>query len=222
MKFGALFFGMLLAVSTMKANQKPQDTETQKAQPKAKPKPNPYVPLANIVQAVELVVDAYNARPEVKGANPTLPPLKTADFDFKTVMDVKGGPTINFLIFKAGYTHEKQTTNDVAFQYTPKPLPNTGPFAATVIPTLGDELSKAIDTAANEIKGEKANDTSPLPLQFHSLTVTVAFQVSNDYQGGLSIPIHLVTLGGSGEVNSAATQSVKLVFSFPGDSKSKP
>lgn len=219
----------ILGLAMPRANAMPRNehaTATGTTQKTAAPaskstKPNvQYAKLSNIVQAVELVVDAYNSRDDVTGKNgtpKTMPPLKTADFDFKAVVDVKGGPSINFWIIKMGYTHEKQTTNDVTFEYTPKTLKPGGHFARPEGLSLKDALSKAIDQAANEIKGEKASDTSPLPLQFKSLAVTIAFQVTNDYQGGLNIPIHLVTLGLSGDVNSAATQSVKLTFSFPDD-----
>ncbi|MGC2332846.1 MAG: trypco2 family protein [Candidatus Acidiferrales bacterium] len=196
---------------------KPVTKPTKKA-----PKPSDTVPLANIVQAVELVVDAYNSRPETQPPNPTLPPLATADFDFKTVVDLKGGPSINFLIFKAGYTHEKQTTNDVSFQYIPQPLKHGGMYAAPVPITLNDQLTQAIEKGANAIKGEQANDKSPLPLSLKTLAVTVAFTVSSDYTGGLTIPIHLVTLGGTADYNTSAVQTVKLTFTFPAKPGDKP
>jgi len=218
----------IFALTTAHTNAMPRNAQTaagtaqektRAAKKSKKPANTPYVKLSNIVQAVELVVDAYNSRDDVTGKNgtpKTMPPLKTADFDFKTVVDVKGGPSVNFWIIKLGYTRENQTTNEVAFEYIPKFLGTGGRYTKPRALDLKDELSKAIDQAANEIKGEKASDTSPLPLQFKSLAVTIGFQVTNDYQGGVNIPIHLVTLGLSGDVNRAATQSVKLTFSFPG------
>jgi len=222
---------LLIGSSGVHAAQgtKPATTnKTQTGKPTAATKPKqeePTVKLANIVQAVELVVDAYNSRDDVTGANgvtKTMPPLATADFDFKTVVDLKGGPSVNFLIFKLGYTHEKQTTNDVMFEYTPQKLKPGGHLGFLPPTDLKDQLTKAIEQAANEIKGEQATDTSPLPLQFSSLSITLAFQVTNDYQGGLTIPIHLVTVGGTLDKNTAATQSVKLTFSLPKPTTEKP
>jgi hypothetical protein len=180
---------------------------------KKPPKPSDIVPLSNIVQAVELVVDAYNNRPDVKSG--LLPPLKTADFDFKTVIDVKGGPSVNFWIFKLGYSHEKQSTNDVTFEYIPQPIKPGGRPGIVATVDLKDELTKAIEGAANQIKGEKENDKSPLTLKLNQLAITLAFQVSNDYSGGLNIPIHMVTLGGTLEYNRADVQSLKVTFAFP-------
>ena len=215
-----LAVAIALMISFSAHAQAPPRAQGAKPTPKLsnkRAKPANTVPLAGIVEAVELVVDAYNSRPETQQPNPTLPPLKTADFDFKTAVDIKGGVSVNFLIFKIGVTHDKQTTNDVTFQYIPQPLPNT-PHGHLAVPPpldLKDALSKAIESAANQIKGEKADDKSPLPLQLKSLAVTLAFAVTNDYNGGLNIPIQMVTLGGTGDVNVNNTQSVKLTFSFP-------
>ena len=92
LKSVALAIALIVSVACQSAAQ--TSTPAPKTKPAAKgsakhPTSSPTVPLANIVQAVELVVDAYNSKPETQGPNPTLPPLATADFDFKTVVDVK-------------------------------------------------------------------------------------------------------------------------------------
>jgi hypothetical protein len=192
----------------------PKPAPVAKKKPPKPAKPADTVQLSGIVEAVELVVDAYNTRPETQGANPTLPPLKTADFDFKTVVDLKGGVSVNFLIFKFGATHEKAVTNDVTFTYAPQPV--KGLHADLVQgQNLKDELTKAIDGAVNQIKGEQSDDKSPLKFQLKTLAVTLAFAVTGDYSGGLTIPIHMVTLGGTGDISNSSTQTVKLTFSFP-------
>jgi hypothetical protein len=61
-----------------------------------------------------------NGQRSLGGDKPTLPKLGTAEFHCKTIVDTKGGPSINLWIFKAGYTHEEQVTNDLAFVYIPK------------------------------------------------------------------------------------------------------
>jgi hypothetical protein len=194
---------------------KPKPVPTTKKKPSKPPKPADTVVLSGIVEAVELVVDAYNTRPETQGPNPTLPPLKTADFDFKTVVDIKGGVSVNFLIFKFGHTYEQAETNDVSFQYVPKPIKPGGHFAIAQVQDLKDGLTKAIEGAVNQIKGEESSDKSPLKLQLKQLAVTLAFAVTGDYSGGLTIPIHMVTLGGTGDYSKSSTQTVKLTFSFP-------
>ncbi|MGH9512514.1 MAG: trypco2 family protein [Terriglobales bacterium] len=174
-----------------------------------KPETSTTIPLVSVVKAVEMVVNAYNSRPDTQGEKPALPPLATADFDFKTVAETKGGPSVNFLIFKAGYTHDKQKTNEVDFQYTPHAV------HALDQATLSDELSKAIEAAAKQIKGEAENGDSPGSLELKQFTVTLGFSIAKDYNGGLSIPIHLVTLGGSLDYTSSSVQQVKLAFVFP-------
>jgi hypothetical protein len=214
--FRAVAFGLatLLPFGFVQGQQAPagQPKATPKAA-KAPPKKTDLVPLSDVVRAVELVIDAYNQRQDVISG--TLPPLKTADFDFKTVVDIKGGPSVNFWIFKAGYSHEKQSTNDVTFEYVPQGFKPHGHLAIEPPPNLKDELTRAIEGAATQIKGEKDSDTSPLALKLNQLAITLAFQISNDYQGGLNIPIHMVTLGGTLDYNHADVQSVKLTFAFP-------
>jgi hypothetical protein len=221
LKWVAIALALLLPCIVQAQQAPPATSKPAPSKPAPKPakkpaKPPDRVPLANIVQAVELVVDAYNIRPDVTTG--VLPPLKTADFDFKTVVDVKGGPSINFWIFKAGYSHEKQSTNDVTFQYIPQPIKPeaaVGPYAMVIKEDLSDELTKAIESAATQIKGEKESDKNPLALKLNQLAITLAFQVSNDYSGGVNIPIHMVTLGGTLDYNRADVQSVKLTFVFP-------
>ena len=70
--------------------------------------------LSRVVCEVEHALDAYQQSEDV-AEKALLPGLATADFDFKTVVDTKGGLSINFLIFKFGGTVEKQDTNDVDF-----------------------------------------------------------------------------------------------------------
>jgi hypothetical protein len=56
-------------------------------------------------------------------------------------------------------------------------------------------------------------------LQLQQLAFTIGFTVSDEYQGGLNIPVHLVTLGGSITRDTSAIQTVTLTFAFPKDGK---
>jgi len=167
------------------------------------------VPLTAVLEAVEAIVDSYNSRPETMGANPKLPPLSTADFDFKTVADLKGGPSINLWIFKAGYTHDSQKTNEVDYQYKPQTVVGLDQQ------TLTDELSKAIEGAANQILGATDGDKSKMKLALKQFSITFAYSIGKEYTGGLNIPIHMVTLGGSLDKTDTSVQQVKLVFAYP-------
>src|ERR1700739_3246890 len=75
--------------------------------------------LSRVVCELEHALDTYQQSVEVDEKH-ALPAL--ASVDFKTVVDTKGGFSINFLVFKFGSTYEKQDTNDVDFQYVPKSL----------------------------------------------------------------------------------------------------
>jgi hypothetical protein len=169
------------------------------------------VPLPLVVCEVEQALDAYQQDPDVIAAK--IPLLATADFDFKTTTDVKGGISVSFLVFTIKYTQDKQTVHDVDFQYGPKP------------PVVGfdqqkedfqTELINTIKAAAKAVKETQDGlVTSENPLVFKQLTVTLSFGVTKDLTVGATIPIHLVTLGPSFEGSKNSVQQVKLVFGDP-------
>lgn len=175
--------------------------------------------LSRVVCEVEQALDAYQQSDDVdKGV---LPKLATADFDFKTVVDTKGGPTINLFIFKFGATVEKQDTNEVDFQYIPKSLLKTA-FEGTRTKSLQQELLDTIRSSAKAIV-EQTKDPAPAkdPLVFKQLSVTVSYGVTWDVNAGINAPISLVTLGASIDHSRNNVQQVKVVFSPPEKPKKK-
>jgi len=146
-----------------------------------------------------------------------LPPVLSADFDFKTVVDTKGTLGIGFYIFKIGGSYDKQTTNDVDFQYAPKSLAK-GLVAAKRAVSFQEELFKTIKNAAKAIKDEQVK---PVPtdekntLVFKQLTITLSYGVTWDINGGITVPINIVTLTAQLDRSKNAVQSVKLVFAPP-------
>jgi hypothetical protein len=196
----------------------PSDSKDKKKDKKSKDKnDNNLMLLSRVVCEVEQALDAYQQSDDVdKGV---LPKLATADFDFKTVVDTKGGPTINLFIFKFGATVEKQDTNDVDFKYVPKSLLKTA-FEGGRTKSLQQELIDTIRSAAKAIV-EQAKDPSPAkdPLVFKQLSVTISYGVTWDANGGINAPISLVTLGASIDHSKNNVQQVKVVFSPPEKSK---
>jgi hypothetical protein len=188
---------------------------------KKKKTPDKLKPLSLVVCEVEKALDAYQQSPEVtdKTKKDVLPGILSADFDFKTVVDTKGTVGIGFYIFKIGGSYDKQTTNDVDFQYVPKSLVKGPGYAiekATV--SFQDELLKTIKNAAQSIKDEQARPvpiSSKDPLVFKQLSVTVSFGVTWDINGGINVPINIVTLTAQLDRSKNAVQSVKLVFGPP-------
>lgn len=169
--------------------------------------------LSRVVCEVEQALDAYQQSDDVdKGV---LPKLATADFDFKTVVDTKGGPTINLFIFKFGATVEKQDTNEVDFQYVPKSLLKTA-LEAHRTKSLQQEMIDTIRSAAQAIVEQTKNPApAKYPLVFKQLSVTISYGVSWDINGGINAPISLVTLGASIDHSKNNVQQVKVVFSPP-------
>ncbi len=203
-----------IAAPATPAPTPPSDSKDKKKDKKSKNKnDNNLMLLSRVVCEVEQALDAYQQSDDVdKGV---LPKLATADFDFKTVVDTKGGPTINLFIFKFGATVEKQDTNEVDFQYVPKSLLKTA-FEGGRTKSLQQELIDTIQSAAKAIV-EQTKDPTPAkdPLVFKQLSVTISYGVTWDINGGINAPISLVTLGASIDHSKNNVQQVKVVFSPP-------
>jgi len=205
--------------TTCKVTETPSTTPTPPADAKKKPKvkaadAKKMMVLSRVVCEVEHALDAYQQSEDVEDKG-VLPKLASADFDFKTVVDTKGGVTINFLIFKFGGTVEKQDTNDVDFQYVPKSLLRTA-LEGGRAKSLQQELIDTIRAAAQAIVEQSKMPTPGKdPLVFKQLSVTISYGVTWDVSGGINAPISFVTLGATLDHSKNNVQSVKLVFAPP-------
>src|ERR1700683_3270827 len=71
-------------------------------------------PLDLVIPRVKAALEQYQ---KSLGSGPdALPPLSSAEFDFKTSTATTVGGSINFFIFKIGGSHEKTGCNDFTFQ----------------------------------------------------------------------------------------------------------
>jgi hypothetical protein len=169
--------------------------------------------LSRVVCEVEHALDTYQQSADVDEKH-VLPALASVDFDFKTVVDTKGGFSINFLVFKFGSTYEKQDTNDVDFQYVPKSLVKG--LEANRAKSLQQELIDTIKSAAQAIvEQSKLPAKGKDPLVFKQLSVTISYGVTWDINGGINAPIQLVTLGATLDHSKNNVQQVKLIFAPP-------
>jgi hypothetical protein len=162
-------------------------------------------PLDLVIAQVKAALDQYQKN---LGSGPdALPPLASAEFDFKTTTATTGGVTVNLFIFKIGGSHEHDVVNDVTYSYSVPPPPKL-PAGRKKPPTLTEALASTIQNAAAAVKtsGTVGN------LKFSKLTVNIQYGVKWDGNIGASVPISFVTVGLSGDKNKNTVQSVKLVF----------
>ena len=223
-----------LAAACVKVDENPPTPPPHgKKVKKSKQPKDKLVPLSLVVCEVEKALDAYEQSPEVRNEpemnippQDVLPHIVSADFDFKTAVDWKGTAGIGFYIFKLGGSYDKQTTNEVDFQYVPKSLLRGHGFAtplATV--SFQEELLKTIKSAAKAIKEEQAKPipiSEKDPLVFKQLSVTVGYGVTWDVNGGITLPIDIVTLTAQLDRSKNSVLSVKLVFAPPTNPGEKP
>lgn len=167
------------------------------------------LPLDKVIAQVQ---DALNEYQNNLGTGDyQLPPLSSAEFDFKTTTGKIGGVNITLLIFKFGASHEKDAVNDVTYTYAPPPPPPPphGALASSQPPpSLKDQLAQTIQSAAKAVQGSSTAGG----LSFSKLTVNLQYGVKWDVNGAGSYTISLVTIGVSGDYNKNTVQSVKLVF----------
>jgi hypothetical protein len=160
----------------------------------------------------------------IKGA---VPGLKSAEFDFKTDSSNTAGLKFTILIFTFGATHKSESTNDVTFSYVVPPPP-TKPLKMSMTTFLGmvqkskqskpkdfsQDLITTLQQAAQQIELTRSVGAA----QFKTLTVSLAYGVTWDFNASPSLPISLVTLGGTLDHSRADTQTLKLTFEDPAPS----
>lgn len=174
------------------------------------------VPLDQVIAVTEMALNDYQAQAEAsKGKPGELPPLQSADFDFKTVVDTKGTAGVNLYVFTLGATKEKQATTDLDFQYAPHPaekieIQGFGKETKTLYQAIIDTLTESSKAIA------KAGETTAAPgqpsLDFCQLSITLSFGVTTDVQGGVKVPFQLITISATLDRSKNNVQQVKLVF----------
>jgi hypothetical protein len=163
-----------------------------------------------IIAQVKVALDQYQK--SLGGGPDALPPLFSAEFDFKVTTGTTVGGSVNLFIFKFGASHERDVVNDVTYTYAvPPPQKVAGVASAGKPPTLTEALASAIQSAAAAVKtsGTVGN------LQFKQLAVNLQYGVKWDVNGGITAPISFVTVGLNGDKNKNTIQSVKLTFNKP-------
>ncbi len=179
--------------------------------------PSPKKPpdVMELDQVIAQVQEALNEYQNNLGTGDyKLPPLSSAEFDFKTTAATTGTGAVSLLIFKFGTSHEKDFTNDITYTYAPPPpTPTTTKFAQSLgsrpPPSLKDQLAQTIQSAAKVMK-ESTATVGGLPLS--RLTVTLQYGVKWDVNAAGTFQISFITVGLGGDRNKNTVQSVKLVF----------
>jgi hypothetical protein len=181
------------------------------------------IPLCFAKQRIREILAEYNNDPRT--VNNGLPPLRKAEVNFKTVVTKKTGLTVSVLVFTGGVTHQNDLTKEVTDAWdVPQAPPNKG-FTSTesYVGWLekrkrnnskfdDHDFAREFRAFIDQIAAQEKNELPDIPDQQHTVTISESFGVQWNFKAGLTLPIHLVTLGPSAEKNRSDTQSVKLTF----------
>ena len=165
--------------------------------------------LPDVIQQVTTALHEYQ---DNRGSGQdALPPLTSAQFDFKTTTKTPTGFTINLFIFKFGVSHENDVTNDVSFTYSlpkPKQIEERSTSGSKPPAQLKDLLAQTIQSAALSV--QSAGKVAGLPLS--SLKVTLCFAVDWSVSAGGQVTYSIVTAGLNAGKDKNEIQTVTLTF----------
>jgi len=209
--FSATIFGQISAEATARPPYGRSPTPSPTPKPGTGPRKQP---LADIIKEVKKAVDKY--QDSLDGGKPALPPLLSAEFDFKVVTEDNRKGGISLFIFSFGASTANSTVNDVAYTYElPQP---TARALSEEPPDLKNVLVRTIQEAARAVKESGAMGD----LKFTKLVVEIQFGVKWTVDVAGNFTYQFVTLNlGAGKSNNTV-QSVKLTFKEPEKQKPTP
>lgn len=164
------------------------------------------VKLDEVVQEVKGALSDYQK--EVSASPDDLLTLKSADFDFKTVIQkqVTGGFSILIFTFKGSKTG--QQTSDLQFHYeVPKPV---GASSYTPVP-IRQALLELIRKASQTIQSSKDSDTLG-NMKITNVSISIEYAVTYAVSAEGKPVVQFVTLDIAGSYSKNEVQSIKLVF----------
>jgi hypothetical protein len=163
------------------------------------------VALDSVIFQVQRALDRYQASLG-DGAN-ALPPLKSADFTFKTTVTKSTGFSVSLFIFTIGASKQSDVVNQVEFAYAvPKPL-KAAHWRGNA--SLEDQLYETIVSASRAV-ASGAGGLGNLALS--QFSVTLEFGVQRQANAGASPKIQIVTVGLKAGKDDNSVQSLKLTF----------
>ena len=168
------------------------------------------IPLAAALAQVQTALDKYRGLPGAK----TLPPLESAEFEFKVTKQFVIGAKLSLWIITIGGSRTTQDVNGLKFTYsapkaTPTPTPKPSAQLTARGQTLQENLVNTIQQAALVAKNDFTWGGKNYTKQ---IEVKLEYGVDVKFEGGLQIPVYTLTVGPNASWDKNAVQSVTLTF----------
>ena len=165
------------------------------------------VPLDSVVAQVQRALARYQA---TLGSGPdALPPLKSADFEFKTAVEKSTGFSVNLLIFTIGAAKQTDVVNEVSFTYNVPRASQRDIEKYRKAMNVEDQLFETIRGAARAVQ-TGGGAVGHLPLG--QLSITLQYGVRWDTSAGAHARIQIVTVGLKADRGDNSVQTIRLVF----------
>ncbi|HEV2102010.1 MAG TPA: trypco2 family protein [Candidatus Acidoferrum sp.] len=140
-----------------------------------------------------------------------IPKLKSVTLDLSTEAKISAGGKINLYIFSFGKKWERDRSHEI--EVTLKPPSPTQGLKVAAGPSISDQLSDAIVSAASGIQVARQNQE--VPLEASGLKVVLNFVVKGDTSGGANFQILPVTVDLSGDLANSAVQKITVLYENP-------
>jgi len=151
------------------------------------------------------------AKAQKQLADKKIPKLKSVTLDLSTEAKIGAGGKINLYIFSFGKKWERDRSHEI--EVTLKPPSAAQGLKAAAGPSISDQLSDAIVSAASGIQAARLNQD--VPLEASGLKVVLNFVVKGDTSGGVNFQILPVTVDLSGDLANSAVQKITVLYENP-------
>jgi len=139
----------------------------------------------------------------------SLPPLQSVQLTLHTQAERDATGKVRVLLMSLGGGPGASASQELVLTLIP-PKPRAEPRTALVPPpTAADSIVGFIQAAAEAVK---AAESGKPPLEAKTLTLDLAFTVTQSASGGLQFEVGFVSANVGGEVRSASEQRIKITF----------
>jgi hypothetical protein len=180
-----------------------------------------YVPLTEVIAATEDGLNSYQveaSRRHGRNGCVNFPPLKSADFTFKTIVRQGKGWSVNLFVLTLSTSHENVRTTQIDFEYVPHATTKSRTRQSV---TLSDQIVRTLEAASREVlranlQSSTDSNADGVSLDLNKVFVTIAYGVTTNRKDTMGLQFKLIALSTQLHKEQNNVQEVKLGFKADG------